>query len=132
MMAEIAVPVRFWWLKRLAIAGLLLFIILLGIRLWWGRFAQRQLDMEISAARARGEPVLIDDFNRSLVDPLPDAQNAAVQLSAAASSIAYNSAQQAFDNRYDPDRTMTDADRKLLDGLISRQCQSDCPESSRR
>jgi hypothetical protein len=111
-------PARFWWLKRLTASGLLLFAVLLGLRLWWGNFAQRQLDEEIAAARARGEPAIIDDFSEPDADRPPDAQNAAVQFAAAAASINYNAAQISFDNRFNTDRAMTDADRKLLHGLV--------------
>src|SRR5579862_7882514 len=102
MMTEIAVPVpvRFWWLKRLTALGLLIFIILLGVRFWWGNLAQRQLDAEISQARSRGEPALIDDFNTPNAAVPPDAQNAAIQLNAAVLAISYNAAQTAFDNRF--------------------------------
>jgi hypothetical protein len=120
MMTEIAVPVpaRFWWLKRLTAVGLLVFIFLLGVRLWWEHVAQQQLDAEIDAARARGEPALIDDFNSPAADVPPDAQNAAVQLNAAAISVSYNAAQTAFDNHYTSNTAMTDVDRKLLYGLV--------------
>src|SRR5271155_1503822 len=103
-MAEITVPHprRFWWLKRLTVAGLFLLLILFGLRLWWGRAAQLQLDAVIAAAQARGEPVLIDDFNEPDSDRPPDAQNAAVQFSAAAAAITYNAAQTSFDNRFSP------------------------------
>ena len=108
----------------MTICGVLLSIVLLALRLWWGDTARRRLDAEITAAQSRGEPVLIDDFNTADADRPPDAQNAAVQFSAAAAAINYNAAQTGFDNRYDSDKALSDTDRKLLDGLISANART--------
>ncbi len=119
-MLETAIPHprRFWWLKRLTAAGFLLLLILFALRLWWGHVAQNKLDIQIAAAQARSEPVLIDDFNELNSNPLPDTQNAAAQLTKASLNLNYNAAQTAFDNRFNADIALSAADRKLLDGLI--------------
>lgn len=109
-------PPRFRWLKRLSLAGFLLVGLLLSIRLWWGHHARRLLDIEIAAAHARGEPVLMEDFNRA--ERLADEENAAVLLQTAAWSINYNPAQTDFDNRFDWDLALTDADRALQAGIV--------------
>ena len=56
-----------------------------GAMLWWGHEAQRRLDAEIAAIRARGEPILIEDFT---VQPVPDSENAALLLRKAAAAPA--------------------------------------------
>src|SRR5580698_6264662 len=94
-----AVPVRSWWLKRLSAAGMLLVIILLGLRIWWGWIAQRQLDAEIAAAKALGEPVSAEDFADTQPPP-PAAQNAVPVLQKAVASVAFNPAQSAFGGRF--------------------------------
>jgi hypothetical protein len=113
-----AVPVRFWWLKRLTAAGMLLVIILLWVRLWWGWIAQRRLDAEIAAAKALGEPIRAEDFAAAQPPP-PTAQNAVPVLQAAVASVAFNPAQSAFSSRFDPTLPISDADRKMLHGLVT-------------
>ncbi|HNQ23944.1 MAG TPA: hypothetical protein PKK06_12705 [Phycisphaerae bacterium] len=67
-------PPRFWWLKRIVVAVLVLLLALLGLRLWWGWEAQRRFDAAIAAYRAAGEPVFPEDF---LTEQVPDEDNAA-------------------------------------------------------
>src|ERR1700722_5746703 len=124
MSTAAAIPPRFWWLVRLTIAGALLLIILLALRLWGGNAAQHHLDAEIAAAQARGELVLIDDFADPSADHPSDAQNAAVQYTAAGAAINYNAAQTAFDNRFSSDTALSDSDRKILDGLIAANART--------
>jgi hypothetical protein len=50
-------PPRYWWLKRLALLGLLVIIGIACLRVWWGRVAQRELHRVVADLRARGEPV---------------------------------------------------------------------------
>ncbi len=68
---------RFVWLA----AGY--FLILAGIRLWWGRLAEDRLQSQIETYRAAGQPVTIEDF-QALTPDIPDDQNAAKDLLAAA------------------------------------------------
>ncbi|HOO16374.1 MAG: hypothetical protein KBH81_00180 [Phycisphaerae bacterium] len=74
---EKLIPARFWWLKRLACDAVIMLVVLLAVRLWWGWEAQRRFDAAIAKCRAAGEPVLVDDF---LIAPLPDDENAAFFL----------------------------------------------------
>jgi len=78
-------PPRYWWLLRLSVAFGLLFAFALLLRLWWGREADRRMAAYVAAARARGEPVLIEDFNRPT--GVPDADNAVPLLRRAAAGI---------------------------------------------
>jgi hypothetical protein len=71
------VPPRYWWLKRVLVAAGALVLLLVALRLAWGWEAQRRLDAKIAEYRAAGQPVTLDDFQRS---PVPDEENAAFYL----------------------------------------------------
>ncbi len=49
---------------------------LLGVRLWWGYVADRRLQAEIDRCHAAGEPILVEDFQRTTI--IPNDENAAV------------------------------------------------------
>lgn len=115
-------PPRFWWLKRLFVAAVVLLLILLALRLWWGHEADRRMKAAIAAAQARGEPVLITDFNDPA--PPPDAQNAAALLKAAAASLVYTSEQRDFSDHFDPGVALNDSDRAMLAGLVAANIQA--------
>lgn len=115
-------PPRFRWLIRLLLSGVLVAASLLCLRWWWGREARQLLDTEIDAAHARGELATMADFNA--VDALPDDENAAKLLIAAANGISYNPAQQNFDDRFDTDVALADADRALLSGMVTANTKS--------
>ncbi len=59
----VRIPPRFWWLKRLTVAGGLYLLLLASVRLWWGYEADRRLQAEIDAIRGRGEPLLLEDYD---------------------------------------------------------------------
>jgi len=59
----IRIPPRFWWLKRLAVAGVAYVLLLVGVRLWWGYEADRRLQAEVDAIRSRGEPLFFQDYD---------------------------------------------------------------------
>ena len=59
---ERPIPPRFRWLKRLTVAGVAYVVVLVGVRLAWGVYADWRLDRAIAAHRALGEPVLPEDF----------------------------------------------------------------------
>ena len=80
-------PPRFWWLKRLTLAGLLLLAALVGLRAWWGWEAQRRLRRETDQILAAGYPLRVTDmFPR----PLPDGENAGWYLRKAADALPAN------------------------------------------
>jgi hypothetical protein len=58
----IAKPPRFWWLKRIVLAMLLLAGLLVALRYVSLHVAKRRLEAEINAIRARGEPLAPEDF----------------------------------------------------------------------
>jgi hypothetical protein len=80
-------PPRFWWLKRLLIAGLVLVVLLPCLWLWWAHVAERRLQSRIDAILARHEPLYPADFDPPTV---PDDQNAATYLNAAMAAISPN------------------------------------------
>lgn len=74
---ETPCPPRFYWLKRLALAGLVLAVLLVGLRLVWGHRVQGRLDLTIADIQSRGESILFDDLQS---EPLPDSENGAWYL----------------------------------------------------
>lgn len=75
------VPRRYWWLKRLGMLGVVALIGVVALRLWWGAVARGRLDEQIARIRARGEPILLEDF---ATEPVADGDNAALALKRAA------------------------------------------------
>jgi hypothetical protein len=88
-------PPRYRWLKRSIVAYLLVALILFGVRIWWGKFAQRKLDAGIAAIRAQGEPALVADLNK---DKVPDADNAAHYYNLATAQLNPNAESPAASN----------------------------------
>ena len=68
------VPPRYWWLKRILIVSGTFLIVLIGVRLWWGWEANRQLQAEIDRITAAGEPIYPVDFDPP---PMRPEENAA-------------------------------------------------------
>lgn len=84
--AEPPIPPRFWWLKRLSLAAGVLLVALLGVRLWWGWVAESRFLAAIEQARAGGDPVTLEDFQR-LARSIPDQRNAATYYLRAAAAL---------------------------------------------
>ena len=78
-------PPRHWWLKRLALAGVALLLLLAAARVWWGLEAGRRLQRELGPVVARGESVRPAEFNPPAT--VPDARNAAFFLTQAHAAI---------------------------------------------
>lgn len=77
-------PPRFVWLRRGAVGFVLLLLILVALRLWWGHEANRRIADLARAAYARGEPFYPEDFRQQ---PVPDDQNAALPIQDAVDQI---------------------------------------------
>ncbi len=77
-------PPRYWWLKRLAVAYVLLAAGTVALRYGWYRAARGRVGGQVAAWRAAGQPVLAGDFASPRV---ADSENGAVLLRAAAQSI---------------------------------------------
>ncbi|WP_428938621.1 hypothetical protein [Fontivita pretiosa] len=80
-------PPRYWWLKRLSLALAAALIALTIVRIIWGYDAQRRYDRAIQAIRARGEPILPEDFD---APHIPDDANRVHYLNLAISAINPN------------------------------------------
>ncbi len=74
---DMPIPPRYWWLKRLTLAGGCLVVGLVLLRLAWGWEVNRRLAAEIARYRAAGQPVYSHDFDKA-VRAVPDADNAAI------------------------------------------------------
>lgn len=77
-------PPRFWWLRRLTVAGLTLALSMVAVRLAWGREADRRLRRLLDDLAARGEPVRLTDLNST---PVSVERNAAAYLRRAAEAV---------------------------------------------
>lgn len=80
-------PPRYWWLKRLSAAGVVLALLLAGAWGAWAVHAERRLSGELDRLRAAGRPVTPSDLDPP---PLPDEQNAAKLWIAAAGALDPN------------------------------------------
>src|SRR5689334_12192856 len=69
------VPPRYWWLKRLGLAGALLAVTLGAVWAAWAREAERRLGRELAPVIAAGEPV---DAAGMIPPRLPDEENGAL------------------------------------------------------
>jgi hypothetical protein len=63
-----AVPVRYWWLKRIAIFSVLFAVGLILLHFWWTKALDRLIQAKIAAIQAAGEPILPEDFDPTPVD----------------------------------------------------------------
>ncbi len=72
--AAMPIPPRFRWLKRLSLAGVVVVVLVVSLRLWWGWYEERKLEAVVNAIAARGEPIRFGDMKWPAV---PDADNAA-------------------------------------------------------
>ncbi len=78
------IPPRYWWLRRVGLFALAYVAFVVGLRLYAGWKTERMLEEEIAALRARGVPILPEDFNRPAV---PDEQNGAILIQQAAAAF---------------------------------------------
>ncbi|MDB5353991.1 MAG: hypothetical protein JWN24_444 [Phycisphaerales bacterium] len=108
-------PPRFWWLKRLSLAGLLLIVALAGLRWWWGHEAQRRIDALVADAHAKGEPILPEDFDSP---PVPDDQNAAIPLKQAETMPDLNAPEWAFQRSISETLPLSTADASTLQRIL--------------
>lgn len=74
---QVPFPARFWWLKRLALLGLLLVGLIAAVRAAWGWEAERRFDRVLAPVRAAGWPVRGEELNPPAV---ADAANGAYYL----------------------------------------------------
>lgn len=97
---HLPVPPRYWWLKRLSAAGVVLALLLAGAWVAWAVHADRRLSGELDRLRAAGRPVMPSDLDPP---PLPDDQNAAKLWIAAAGALDPNGESPKISNLVYPD-----------------------------
>jgi hypothetical protein len=90
---SIPTPPRYRWLKRLSLLYLLLVAATVALRYRWLAVGRRAVDAQIAGYRQAGQPVLGSDFSPPM---LPEAQNAAVALRAAADALKYTTEENDF------------------------------------
>lgn len=71
------IPPRFWWLKRFLVAGAVLLVALVLLRIGWGWEANRRYRAAIDRYKTEGGPVYVQDFD-AIADAVPPDDNAAV------------------------------------------------------
>lgn len=81
---DVPIPPRYWWLKRIAIGVVVLLLLVVGLRLWWGYSVDRRIDAMIAEYHAASQPILPEDF---VTDPVPDEENAVWYYQQAAAAI---------------------------------------------
>jgi hypothetical protein len=109
------IPPRFYYLKRLTIAGLVLVAMLLGLRWWWGWVMNRRLAAAVQAMVAKGQPVYVSDFD---IPDVPDRANAAVYYRRALAAWPKLNGAPAIPPRWRPPNRQpvsSPADRNYLD-----------------
>lgn len=90
-----------------------------GARWWWGSRAHKKYQTLIVEARSRGQPIVAQDFD---VPDVPDEDNAAMTIAAAANAVRTNA---AFDRLYYPwAQPLSDADLTLVRQTIAANTQS--------
>ena len=80
-------PPRFRWLKRLIIIFALFYAVIIALYIWWDRSATTRINTLVEFYRMQGNPMLPEDFDSP---PIPDSENAVVDLHAAVTSINYD------------------------------------------
>jgi hypothetical protein len=115
-------PPRFWWLKRIAVAMVLLAGVLVGLRYLALAMAQRRLVMEISAIKDRGEPLWPEDF---VDQPVAAKDDAGPDLVAAGQTFAVPRQHLlAWNNINTPRYTYRPQDAATLEAILSANQQA--------
>jgi hypothetical protein len=109
-----AAPSRFrsFILRIATFVGAILLV--LGLRLWWGYAADRELRRMADAAHARHEPFLPEDFDPT---PVPDVDNAALSFRHAADAVEVESLKAMDDATLET--PMPEASVRALDGVVA-------------
>ena len=87
---DVAVPPRYWWLKRIAVAVVVIAALVAIVRWRWGVVAWRAYDAEIARIKAAGEPIFPEDF---VLPPVPEERNAAPLLREAVQALVLSEEQ---------------------------------------
>lgn len=110
-------PARYRRLKRIVVIAAVFLAGMLTVRLWWGREAARRLAAEVQAIRARGEPILPDDF---APDEVPDPQDAVAAYQRAMGTVAFTGSQEAFRQQFDEIVPFSASARRQVKGVLDK------------
>ncbi len=113
------VPIRYWWLKRIALAGVVMVLGLVALRLWWGYEAQRRLDAVIAEYRAAGQMVDAAEFD-AVLDAVPDEDNAAILYEEAMGKIEPGTDSGLSFYDFYRDRSLLEKKSEVAEGLLSQ------------
>src|SRR5437879_13534179 len=83
-MADTEIRKKRRWGRWIGLSILALIAIVIGGHAYWGYWQEKKLGEEVAALRAKGEPMLPEELVNTSV---PDEENAALLLKAAAASI---------------------------------------------
>jgi len=108
------IPKRWWWTKRLVPILAVLVIASVAARLWWGAYAEAQLQAEIDAIAARGEPLRWADLAG---EPVADEENAACFYRLAAQSEWFT-VEPSYSGEPEPSRTNEESEILRLKDLL--------------
>jgi hypothetical protein len=104
-------PPRFRRTKRIALISSMLIVGYIAL-MWWLRYeARARLDAELQSIRARGEPILLEDFQTPSVS---DTDNSALSLLNATKSLALTQAESDYIYRFDLYAPVDDQARQML------------------
>jgi hypothetical protein len=90
-------------------------LLLLGLRLGWGWEVRRRVAAEIAEAKARGVPILPEDFDQSVI---PDEENAAVLYRRAYAEIKFTTQQREFLCNFESAAPLPAADVPTSDAIL--------------
>ncbi len=106
-------PPRFWWLKRMAWACVVVVGLLGGFRAVWGHRARTCLQDEIRLIRARGEPLYPSDYMET---DISDPDSLTAKLLAASDALALTPAENGILRRLPQLSKMTSKRREAICG----------------
>src|SRR5690348_5465794 len=115
------IPPRFWWLKRIASLVVVAVMAAVVLNWWWISAADRRYREVIDSARARGEPILPDDFDAA---PVPEEQNKAIFLRDAVKAINKTPELVQFESSYDSYVPLHEDQLGMLKQLVAANKQA--------
>jgi hypothetical protein len=118
----VAVPTRYWWLKRMLLGSAVLFVLLFAVRLWWGWIAHRDFEREVDRVVALGDPIYPMDFDPPAI--IRDEDNAVLPLKKAVRALSVTTSEQ---QKLIDDAILGEADfeekRAMIESLLAANQQ---------
>ena len=113
--------------RRTPMLLLMLLVAVIGIRIWWGRVADRRIAAFIADAKARGEPTTVGDIKLQTV---PAEQNGAILIFQLAHDLRIDSHQRDWlervhDTGFPVDGSDLDRYRRPTPACLNRSARGD-------